>query len=351
MQRSKIHNEGGFSLAELTVAMGVMLIVTGAAFSLMKSAMKVSQATYELTDAQENLRTAHEFIDRDLMNAGDGLNSLSSIRVTSSFLTNYITKSTGLDPTSFGMLTSDNDVPSGTTIAQPSPTPATTIRSTPALTDRISILAQDRAFTPVTPAVGGVDSTGTNITLVAGDEAKFHAGEIYFLTSSAGATFCTITGITGAGTGTPKLVFANGDTYGLNVTGASGNIRTIANGSGTSLLRMQIIHYYINSSGLLMRRVFGVKNAGFVENPVAEHIVTLQFRYILNSTDANGNVYQPVRQLTTAQQTATRQVEITVTAETPHVIEITQNSGQPQTSMTTSISVRNLQFKQALQPS
>src|SRR5437667_12392666 len=90
MQRSKIHNEAGFSLIEMRIAMGVMLIIAGGAFSLMKSSMKVSQATYELTDANENIRTAQEFIDRDLSNAGDGLNSLGGIRVTTAFTASYI---------------------------------------------------------------------------------------------------------------------------------------------------------------------------------------------------------------------------------------------------------------------
>jgi hypothetical protein len=67
--------------------------------------------------------------------------------------------------------------------------------------------------------------------------------------------------------------------------------------------------------------------------------------------DANGYVVQPVTALTTSQQElAVRQVEVTVTVETPHAIGTTLNGGRQVLSMNTSTSVRNMQFKQALQP-
>jgi hypothetical protein len=47
---------------------------------------------------------------------------------------------------------------------------------------------------------------------------------------------------------------------------------------------------------------------------------------------------------TSEQQLAVRQVEVTITAETPHRI---QNNTQPQLQMTTSTSVRNMQFRMA----
>ena len=109
-----------------------------------------------------------------------------------------------------------------------------------------------------------------------------------------------------------------------------------------------VIHYYVDSNGLLMRRVFGVRNAGFNESVIAEHVVSLQFRYFLNLRDVNGNIVQPTAQMATAQeQVETRQVEVTLTVETPHTLQ----NGQRQTiSMTTSASVRNMQFRQSLQP-
>src|SRR6185295_20313564 len=128
----------------------------------------------------------------------------------------------------------------------------------------------------------------------------------------------------GAGTPAPSLVFGPGDVFGLNSIGAGGQLDVITAGATLpiSICRMKVIHYYINSNGLLMRRVFGVKNAGFNESVIAEHVVSLQFRYFLNLRDANGNIVQPTAQLATAQeQVETRQVEVTLVVETPHTLQ------------------------------
>lgn len=357
-ESSKRRGERGFSLAELMIAIGVMLIVGGAVMSLSQGALKVSVTTYELTDAQEGVRAAQEYINRDLMNAGDGLNSITNIRVRSGFVTNYLTRNSSIDNNNFGILTSDNDIAAGTNVL--GTTPTVTVRSSPALTDRITMLAKDSTFVPYTPQSSSTN--GDFITIASTDVGLFNSGEVYFITCSGGSTFGAITSISGSGA-TRQLNFANGDTLGLNLvrSGAvtTGQISAITNGglNPVSLLRMQMIHYYVNSDGLLMRRVFGVKNAAYSESMIAEHIVSAQFRYILDQVDSSGNVVQPVRMLTLSQQTATRQVEVTVTAETPHSVGIAQSTGalqqttgKVQTSMTTSTSVRNMQFKQALQP-
>jgi prepilin-type N-terminal cleavage/methylation domain-containing protein len=349
---SKRSNQRGFTVIEMIVSLGIMLIVSGVILALVRDSMKVAASTFELTDAQENLRTAQEFINRDLLNAGDGLKTISTIRIPQPFVTTYLTLTPVTDPTTpgilnLGLISTDNNVPSGTAV--PSASPATTVR---AGTDRQTMLEIDNSFTavalPTSPAA--IDSAGSVITVPATypNFSNFAVGEIYFLTSSTGGTFGTITGID---TTNKKLSFANGDTYGLNLTGNGGHINTISAGGtlATSLQRMKIIHYYVNSNGLLMRRVFGVKGAGFRESPVAEHIVNVQFNYSLVSTDASGNVVPSTAAVltTSAQQTGVRQVEIKVTAETIHPL---QNGSQQQLTTTTTTSVRNMQFRRALQP-
>jgi hypothetical protein len=54
------------------------------------------------------------------------------------------------------------------------------------------------------------------------------------------------------------------------------------NTSPVAVMRLQIIQYYVTSSGLLMRRVIGVRGAGFRDSVVAEHVTNLQFRYVTN---------------------------------------------------------------------
>jgi prepilin-type N-terminal cleavage/methylation domain-containing protein len=362
---SKLGNQEGFSLLEMIVAMTMMLIVTSAIASLVKSSISVTTATYELADSQESLRTAQEFINRDLMSAGDGLRNMANIPVTRAFVQNYLAANPIVDPllpnvTNLGILTTDNDVPANRIVFGQDPAVATNplvfVRSSPVLTDRQTILQIDNDFTPIGLLAPAIDPTGTTITIADADRARFTAGEIYFLTSAVGGTFGTVTAVTNIAGPTSTLTFAqgsvNGDTFGLNVTGVGGRINTISTSAGvalaTSLQRMRIIHYYVNSDGMLMRRVFGVKGAGFRESAIADHVVSVQFVYSL-APDDNGNIVQPVTRLTTLdQQIAVRQVEVTVTVETPHTM---QNSLRPPNlSTTTSTSVRNMQFRQALQP-
>ena len=361
---SRIGTQKGFSILEMIVAMAMMLIVTSAIASLVKSSISVATATYEETDAQESLRTAQELINRDLMSAGDGLRNMSNIPVTKTFVTNYLALNPITDPalpntvTNLGILTTDNDVPANTIVFGQNPAVATNplvyVRSSPVLTDRQTILQIDSDFTPIGLLAPAIDPTGTTITIADADRSRFTVGEIYFLTSSVGGTFGTVTAVTNIAGPNSTLTFAqgavNGDNFGLNVTGAGGRIFTISAGGTlpTSLQRMRIIHYYVNSDGMLVRRIFGVKGTGFRESAIADHVVSVQFVYSL-SPDDNGNIVQPVSRLTTLdQQIAVRQVEVTVTVETPHYL---QNSLRPPNlSTTTSTSVRNMQFRQALQP-
>jgi type II secretory pathway pseudopilin PulG len=361
---SRLGNQEGFSLLEVIVSTMVMVIVMAAIASLVKNSISTANTTYELADAQESLRAAQEFINRDLMSAGDGLKNMSNIPVTKTFVQNYLASTPIVDPglpvtvTNLGILTTDNDVAVDKIVYGQDPAVATSpvvyVRSSPVRTDRQTILQIDSDFTPIALLAPAIDSTGTTITIADADRTRFNVGEIYFLTSSLGGTFCTITDITNNTGPNSTLTFANStattDRLGLNVTGAGGRINTISGGGtlATSLQRMRIVHYYVNSDGMLMRRVFGVKGAGFRESAIADHVVSVQFTYSL-APDDNGNIVQPVTRLTTLpQQIAVRQVDVTVTVETPH--NIGNALLRPTISMTTSTSVRNMQFRQALQP-
>jgi prepilin-type N-terminal cleavage/methylation domain-containing protein len=345
-------SQAGFSMIELIVTLTVMLIVVGVVFSLARDSMKIAATTYEMTDAQQNMRTAQEFINRDLMNAGDGLESISYIRVPQAFVTSYVTLNPVTDPATpgiinLGIFTTDNNVPANTAVT--GSVPAMIIRTA---TDRQTIMEQDREFlfnnlNSIGLVPTAINPAGSVITIPAGDPmTTFTVGEVYFLTSSAGGAFCTITNIN---SGARQLSFVASDPYGLNQPGAIGNIWAMSGGRtlATSLQRMRIIQYYVTSTGLLMRRVFGVQGSGFRESMIAEHVIDVQFNYSLITTDASGNVTPSTTTAltTSAQQLAVRQVEVRVTVETPHVI---QNGLRQPLTMTTSTSVRNMQFRQAL---
>jgi prepilin-type N-terminal cleavage/methylation domain-containing protein len=343
---SRLSNQSGFTILEMLIVIAVMLIILGGVLSTVKDSFKLSSTSYELTDAQQSLRTAHEYINRDLIVAGDGLNGVNNIRLPIGFVQTYLTQSPVInaaepDYVNLSIVTSDNNVPGTTNVT--GAVPATKVLGG---SDRITILEMDRTFIPIPLAAGAVNASGSNINISAADLSLFSIGEIYFITSGDKATFGAITNITGSKQ-QPNLVFGNGDAYGLNLVGNGGPINIVSDSGKlpVTLERMNIDHYFVNSEGLFVKRLFGVAGAGYVDLVIAEHVTNLQFRYSLNMRDAKGNLQQPVDQLsTTVQQAETRQVEVAITTQTVRPV----NNGVPQLlTSTTATSIRNLQFRLA----
>lgn len=345
------HAQAGFSLIEMLLSLGLMMVLMGIVFTVTRDSFRTSFTAMELTDAQEGMRAAHEIISRDLITAGDGLNGINTIRLRVGFVSNYLTASPVPEPSpnsnfvNLSVITSDNNVPAGRAVPQASP--AVTVRSSPVPTDRLTLLQIDPTFTPIALPGNAILPAGANVTVAAADIGRFSVGDIVFITSTNGATFSTITNIGGT-----VLTMGNGDVYGMNLTGNGGPIGFVtANGTlPTSIMRMQIIHYFVNSDGLLIRRVFGVPGGvGFRDSVIAEHVVDMQFRYALNLFNADRTIMQPVAQLINGtQQVNVRQVETSLNLETTHGLML--NGAHPNVKMTTSTSVRNMQFRQALMP-
>jgi Tfp pilus assembly protein PilW len=64
---------GGFSLVELTIALAVTLLVTGAIYGLLTGGQSAFRREPELTERQANIRVAMDLIMKDIGNAGSGL--------------------------------------------------------------------------------------------------------------------------------------------------------------------------------------------------------------------------------------------------------------------------------------
>jgi Tfp pilus assembly protein PilW len=351
MQRSP--SEAGFSLVELMVAMGVMVTLTAIVMTFMSDSIKLSTVTNEMTEAQQNLRTAQDFISRDIVAVGDGMEDIKAPRMTKAFLNGYLTKAPAADNNAtlgvLGIVTSDDQVPAGTTVPVPSAGTTLTLLGG---TDRLTIMKADPNFNggaTISLPPGSVTNTGQTVTLPTGTNmTQFTIGDIYFFTSGAGSAFGAVTAVNVAGR---ILSFTSGDRYGINQASATGPISVVVGGGtkASSMMRMLVITYFVDSTGLLMRRVMGVGGGtGLTDTVVAEHVANLQFRYLLDQTDADGNVVAPVTKLATeTDQGDVRQVEMTVATETAHAIV---KGNKPQISMTGSMSVRGMQFNQHLQP-
>lgn len=348
--------QAGFSIMELLIAMGVMTVIMGVAFALLGRSLHFANTTYHMTEAQQTLRTAHEIINRDLTTAGDGLRGMNTIRVPVAFVQDYLTRTPIVDSITpnypnLGLMTSDDNVPGS--IGVPQTNPSKTVLST---SDRTSMLVQDRSFAPVSLLAGRITYSGstTNIVVPTGSLSQFQGGEIYAVVSGSSVAFGVISSIN---TGSSTLVLNNGDLFGINQTGANSPIYTVgqinpttqASTTAATIIRLQIIHYFVTHDKLLVRRVFGVKGAPFVDSVIAEHVAGLQFRYFLSTRDANGFVSQPVAQLSLANQAGVRQVEATVTVETTRAVNNINsgNGGHQLISSTMATTVRNLQFREA----
>jgi type II secretory pathway pseudopilin PulG len=362
--------QAGYSMLEMMVALSCMLVIGAASLALVGKSVKYANSTYNLTDAEQSLRNAHEVVNRDLTNAGDGLRGIGTITAPVGFVQSFLTRTpvTCNDPAypCLGIVTSDDSIPAGTAIPQASPA-----SNFLASGDRISMLIRDTTFNSgnsVSLFAGKISVLGTSTTMVVGtaEISLFQVGEIYALTSQNSAAFGVVSAID---TINKKVTLTGGDAYGLNansLTSSIGQVATFVAGLNTSpvaVSRIQIIQYFVTSSGLLMRRVIGVRGAGFRDSVVAEHVTGLQFRYVTNLTDNNGNVIQPMRVLNSStEQNAVREIETTISLETVGAVNAITNAnasstlcgantnGRQNICSTTHTTVRNLQFREAIGP-
>lgn len=333
---------------ELLVVMVLTMIILAAVFSLMRSAITTANANFEMTAATQGLRNAQEYITRDVLVAGDGLKGLANIWLPTAFVSQNLTAraASAIDPTgqgfiNTGMIISDDNVPAGTAIRYS--TPAINVL---ALSDRLTILTRDPSFSPIDLAASDVNYNNGQINTPAARTSDFTGGEIYFLSNGVAGVFGTITNVD---TGGNTITMGNGDVYGLNRTGATGQIASVTNNGRypTLLQRVQIIQYFVDAQNRLVRRVFGVKSSGYIDSVVAEHLESLQFRFIRRPDTTSVIFDQPAAQFGIDESAAVRAVELSLRVKTAYRL---QDGEYHEVEGTTQIGVRNIQFTEAIVP-
>src|SRR6476660_5277778 len=134
--------QAGYTMLELLIALGCMLVIGAASLALIGKSIKFANSTYNVTDAEQSLRTAHEAINRDLTSAGDGLRGIGTITAPVAFVQSYITRTpVTCNDANFpciGIVTSDDAIPASTAVPQASP--AINFQTD---SDRISMLIRD----------------------------------------------------------------------------------------------------------------------------------------------------------------------------------------------------------------
>lgn len=388
MKRTKhTKNERGFSLLELLIATAIMLIIMAVVLSQIGESIKINNSVSEMTNVQQGLRTAHEYISRDLVAGGDGLRGISGIRVPIDFVENYVTRSpvmTGETAyVTLPIIVADNEVPASTDVLDRSGNDLTTVyvgadptTNQPYQTDRITIFMIDPTFEPLTIPAGNISNNGLDVRLngvqymngttpdvinTAADFTRFNfnVGEIFLFTSENSGQYGGAIGrITRVRAGSNRDLQFNTDPAGINAPVAGGTIHRVWDAPApdadsddpppvsVTMRRMRIVHYFINADQQLIRRTFGVftfnqNQVPFIDTVVAEHVTRLQFRYRLDDMGQ-----QPLHALVTdEQQKSVREVEVDVEVETSRPVV---GSNRTRVSATTSTSVRNLQFREAL---
>ncbi len=335
-------------MLELMIALVILLIVMAAVFSLLQGTIKSANTNFEMTSAQQNIRNSQEFMTRDILRVGDGLQGLSNIWLPTSFATQNLTsRSTAtLDPgatgyVNIGSVISDDNVPAGATI--PFTTPATQVLAD---TDRITMLMQDTSFSAIGLTHSEVSPTNGYLRLPAARMGDFTVGEVYFLTNGLAGVFGTVTSID---LGSNKIFWDDGDTYNLNRRGNSGNLAAVERANiPMNLIRVSIVHYFIDEDGRLMRRVFGVKGKGLSDSVIAEHLVNLQVKYVLKPASAGVIFEQPVDSLDLDDASLLRMIETNFAVETARSVRIDGTKDQIENS--SRVGVRNIQFLEAPVP-
>src|SRR5436190_14958553 len=166
----KKRRQAGYSMAELLIALGCMMVIGAASLALIGKSIKFANSTYNVTDAEQSLRNAHEVINRDLTSAGDGLRGIGTITAPVAFVQSYITRTPVPcnDPAypCLGIVTSDDSIPTGTAIPQSSPA-----ANFLANADRISMLIRDTTFNSgnsVSLFAGTISVVGTSTIMTVG---------------------------------------------------------------------------------------------------------------------------------------------------------------------------------------
>jgi prepilin-type N-terminal cleavage/methylation domain-containing protein len=342
------NNQKGFSMMELIVVVAITLVILTAVFSLMRGAIITANANYEMTTATQGFRNSQEYLTRDILVAGDGLKGLANIWLPTNFVTQNLTARSAavIDPTNkgfvnLGMVVSDNNVPNGTPISYT--TPALNVLQ---LTDRLTVLSKDVAFSTIDLGAGDVNSNNGQINIPAGRIGDFTNGEIYFISNGVAGVFGTVTNVNSGGN---KIKWDDGDAYGLNKTGSTGQLAAVTNNSSypTVLQRVQIIQYFIDAEGRLVRRVFGIKGSGFIDSVVAEHLAALKFRYVMKPSDPAVILSQPKANFDLDEASGVRTIELSITVITAYPL---QDGEYHEVTGTTQIAVRNIQFGEAIVP-
>lgn len=261
----RARHDAGFSLPEMLISMGIMLVVLAGTFTAMANAYRTEESARNITTMNSSLRSAMDLVVRDLTQVGQGLPIGRVIGVPNGVGATLVQRPnprgalSGTCPgvTTFNATTADPNL-SAVNVGPNLGAPINGV-----CTDVITTFAVDSVFENV-----GVPTipNGTSLTVAAavnisdapdavGDNIR--VGDIMMVTRDSVSVLLAVTAVAGQ-----TLTFAVGDPLGINQTvPALGTLNWIRTQPGTPLLsRIRMITYFVDAttdptSPRLMRQI------------------------------------------------------------------------------------------------
>ncbi len=333
--RDEASAEGGYSLAELLVAMGITTVIMGATLAGLSDAIRANDAVVQITSLNDGLRAGLDLMVRDLLQAGAGLPKGHVILTPSG---GSLIRRPGPPGTAYTNAVGDLNIPAVIPGAGLGPT----INGT--ATDVITILTADNNFTDV----GLTAVTSTSVTVdpavnIGSGVDRVIPAQLMMIYKGSTTTLVQVTAVNA---GARLITFNTGDSLNLNQTasGVVGNLKSLnaqaptgaAAPAATRITRIRMISYYLDNTTSpghprLVRRINNGHETNFdntLGTAVALDVENLRFTYDLTNGGTNpGGVQFVAADLTTGGAcspeqcftTQIRKVNVTLTARSQNV--------------------------------
>lgn len=244
--------DAGFSLPEVMVAMGIMLVVLAGTFTAMTNAMRAEETARSITTLNGHLRSSMDLVVRDLLQTGQGLQLGRVVGIPNGVGAAQIVRP---GPAASGLCAGVTPFPLSPTLSAVTVGPDLGPPINGQCTDVITTLAVDGAFERITVDAIAADAqsitinAATNITDdpdAAGDNVR--VGDLIEVRRGAIAVLAAVTGLAGQ-----TITFAPGDPLGLNQFGAGLNnsmtqVAAAPVAGGTQANRLRMITYYVDTT-------------------------------------------------------------------------------------------------------
>lgn len=374
-------SEAGFTLNEIIIAMGIMLVILAGVFTAMTNAMTAERTARGITTLNGHLRSSMDLVVRDMLQVGQGLPVGRVIGVPNGPGATPITRP---GPASDGACNGVDTFPVAPTLQAVTVGPDLGPAINGQCTDVITTLAHDGAFEEMN--VSSIAADGQSLTIypygpdgiegttddvdisdtpdARGDNVRI--GDLLELKKGSASTLVYVTAVAGQ-----TVTFAPGDPLGLNqfdttltMLGTVNRLRALAPAdepapvvdagliqAGPSLAsRVRMITYFVDTttdpqSPRLMRQI----GAG-TANAVAFELQAFRLTYdIADGTVNPAGVRMDAADLSTGGACAPfacssnqiRKANVTIAARSEHE---TREAGYSQNVLFTQIALRSLAF-------